>query len=256
MNANDGARNTVATIATGFLTLLAGIALFELLIQSEVIDPFVMPPPSEVFGAFGRIWSDNALFSRLLVTGGETLAAGLLLAVFGISFGAALFRYQAFKLAYANWIAALAAAPVILAYPLFLVIFGRGSLTVVLIGFLAALPAVILKVLEGFEAAGAVYVRVGRSLNATPWQIYSKILFPAAMPTIFVGLRLGLIFAMLNIFGVEFLINTGGLGQLVNELSELYDLAGTYAAITVVVLVNAAILYLSGAVERRLGAQR
>ena len=41
---------------------------------------------------------------------------------------------------------------------------------------------------------------------------------------------LGLLFALLNIVGVEFLINTGGLGQLVNELSERYDLAGMYAA--------------------------
>ena len=50
---------------------------------------------------------------------------------------------------------------------------------------------------------------------------------PAALPSVFVGLRLGLIFAMINIVGVEFLINFGGLGQLINELAERYDLPGT-----------------------------
>ena len=50
------------------------------------------------------------------------------------------------------------------------------------------------------------------------------ILLPAALPAIFVGLRLGLVFAMINIVGVEFLINFGGLGQLINELAERYDL--------------------------------
>ena len=61
---------------------------------------------------------------------------------------------------------------------------------------------------------------------------------PAALPTIFVGVRLGLIFALINIVGVEFLINYGGLGQLINDLAERYDLAGTYAAICFVILVS------------------
>jgi ABC-type nitrate/sulfonate/bicarbonate transport system permease component len=47
-----------------------------------------------------------------------------------------------------------------------------------------------------------------------------------------------LIFALINVVGVEFLINFGGLGHLINELAERYDLAGTYAAICFVVLVS------------------
>jgi ABC-type nitrate/sulfonate/bicarbonate transport system permease component len=93
---------------------------------------------------------------------------------------------------------------------------------------------------------------VGRSLNATRWQIFSKVFFPAALPSIFVGLRLGLLFAMLNIVGVEFLINTGGLGQLVNELSERYDLAATYAAILCVILVSILFFTASEWLERKL----
>ena len=52
------------------------------------------------------------------------------------------------------------------------------------------------------------------------------------------GFRLGLIFALINVVGVEFLINFGGLGQLINDLAERYDLAGTYAAICFVILVS------------------
>ena len=81
-------------------------------------------------------------------------------------------------------------------------------------------------------------INVGRSFKLTPSQLYWKILFPAALPTIFVGVRLGMIFALINIVGVEFLINFGGLGQLVNELAERYDLPGTYAAICFVILVS------------------
>ena len=81
-------------------------------------------------------------------------------------------------------------------------------------------------------------IDVGRSLRLTQGQMFRKILFPAAMPTIFTGLRLGLTFSLINIVGVEFLINLGGLGQLINELAERYDLPGTYAAIGFVVLAS------------------
>ena len=68
--------------------------------------------------------------------------------------------------------------------------------------------------------------------------MFRKILIPAALPEIFTGLRLGLTFSLINIVGVEFLINFGGLGQLINELAERYDLAGTYAAIGFVLLAS------------------
>ena len=99
-------------------------------------------------------------------------------------------------------------------------------------------PPVILKALEGLSGTRPVLINVGRSFKLTPSQLYWKILFPSALPSIFVGVRLGMIFALINIVGVEFLINFGGLGQLVNELSERYDLPGTYAAISFVVLVS------------------
>ena len=79
---------------------------------------------------------------------------------------------------------------------------------------------------------------MGRSFRLSPAQQFWKILLPAALPTIFVGMRLGLIFALINVVGVEFLINFGGLGQLINDLAERYDLPAMYATIGFVILVS------------------
>ena len=57
-------------------------------------------------------------------------------------------------------------------------------------------------------------------------------------------------FALINIVGVEFLINFGGLGQLVNDLAERYDLPATYAAIFFVVLVSVAFFLVTERVEQ------
>ena len=99
-------------------------------------------------------------------------------------------------------------------------------------------------------------IDVGRTFRLTPAQQFRKILLPAALPVIFVGLRLGLIFAMINIVGVEFLINFGGLGQLINDLAERYDLPGTYGAICFVVLASIVFFDLTERIERWLRPHR
>jgi NitT/TauT family transport system permease protein len=178
------------------------------------------------------------------------LWASLLLAGAGVALGALLYRFRLLRLACETWVGALAAAPIVLMYPLFLVIFGRSATTIVMIGFAAGLAPVILKTTEGLAGTRQVLIDVGRSFKLTPSQQFRMILLPAALPSIFVGLRLGLIFAMINIVGVEFLINFGGLGQLINELAERYDLPGTYGAICFVILTSIAFFDVTARLER------
>ena len=222
----------------GIACLLALLGLIEVLVRFSVLSPFIVPKPSEIVMSFERIVLEEHIIPRFLLTCGEALAATVMLNVAGISLGVLLHRSRTVRLATETWVAAFASAPLVLMYPLFLVIFGRSAWTIIMIAFVSALPPVILKTLEGLSGTRAVLINVGRSFNLTPSQLYWKILFPSALPTIFVGVRLGMIFALINIVGVEFLISFGGLGQLVNELAERYDLPGTYAAICFVILVS------------------
>lgn len=234
----------------GVGTLIGALALVEALIRVGAINRYIVPLPSEILGSFKRVILEEGIPERFMLTAGEALAAGLLLTVVGVSMGVLLYRVRLLRLATETWVAALASAPIVLMYPLFLVIFGRSAMTIIMMGFVAALPPVILKTVEGLAGTRRVLIDVGRSLKLTPSQLYWKILFPAALPNIFVGVRLGLIFALINIVGVEFLINFGGLGQLINELAERYDLPGTYAAITFVILVSVLFFILTERAER------
>ena len=224
--------------ALGFICVVAFFCVLEGLIRAGVISEYIMPPPSQVLEAFGRVITEEHIVRRFFLTIGECLMTGVMITVFGVAGGVLLHRYKLLQQAVETWIAALAAAPVVLAYPLFMVIFGRNAWTIIMMGFFAALPPVILKTIEGMANTRKVLVNVGRSFNLTASQQFWKIMLPAALPTIFTGIRLGLIFALINVVGVEFLINYGGLGQLINDLAERYDLPGTYAAICFVILVS------------------
>jgi NitT/TauT family transport system permease protein len=240
----------------GVSSIIIILAVVEGLIRVGLINRFIVPLPSEVIASFGRVILEENILRRFLLTAWECLASGLLLTVFGVAIGVLLHQVRLFRLACETWVAAFASAPLVLAYPLFLVLFGRSSLTIIMLAFISGLPPVILKTIEGMSATRRVLVNVGLSFKLTPSQQFWKIYFPSALPTIFVGIRLGLIFALINVVGVEFLINFGGLGQLINDLAERYDLPGTYAAICFVILVSVIFFVTTERVERWLISAR
>jgi NitT/TauT family transport system permease protein len=222
--------------ALGLGALAVAILAMEVLIRTGVINHFIVPLPSEIAMAFGRVIEEEDIAERFRLTFFEALAAGAMITLVGVALGLLLFRINILREATETWVAALASAPTVLMYPLFLVIFGRSAWTIIMMGFVAGLPPVILKTIEGLSGTRRVLINVGRSFNLTGPQLFAKILFPAALPTIFVG--------------VEFLINFGGLGQLINDLAERYDLPGTYAAISFVILVSVCFFVVTEWIER------
>jgi len=232
-------RSDAAAPAVGLASVIALGAVVQLLLLTGVISVHIMPLPTDVLAALLRVVRDEHVPERFLITTAETVAAGALILVVSVPLAFLLRTVPLWRRAFEPWVAAWSAAPLVLAYPLFLVLFGRSPLTPVVMGFASGVAPVVLKTLGGLDAIRPVLVDVGRSLQLGPTQIFRKILLPAALPAIFTGLRLGLTFCLINIVAVEFLINLGGLGQLIAELAERYDLAGTWAAIGFVALASA-----------------
>jgi NitT/TauT family transport system permease protein len=244
------ARDRGMPLLLGFGAFVAFIVAVELLIRVGVINRFIVPMPTQIAASFERVIVEEDILGRFRATFFEAFTAGAMITVVGVAIGILLYRVTLLRQATETWVAALASAPTVLMYPLFLVIFGRSAWTIIMMGFVAGLPPVILKTIEGLSGTRAVLINVGRSLKLSAPQMFVKILFPSALPTIFVGLRLGLIFTLINVVGVEFLINFGGLGQLINDLAERYDLPGTYAAICFVILVSVLFFFLTDRIER------
>jgi NitT/TauT family transport system permease protein len=161
---------------TGVFTAGAALLALELLIDADWINAYLVPPPSAVLLSFARVIAEEHIAERFLLTSAEALGTGLLLAVVGIPLGLLLFRLPLLRRATETWVAAFASAPLVLAYPLFLVMFGRSALTIVMIGFFAGLAPVVLKTLEGLTGVRSVLIDVSRSFRP------SATTFPAPMP--------------------------------------------------------------------------
>lgn len=232
----------------GVLSLLFGVVLFTLLQGMSAlgwISPFLVPPPSEMLAAIPALCRDEGLVAKFLVTLGTVFVAILAAAFIGIPFGWFMYRRPAFGLAYEPWLGAVFSAPLVLLYPLFMVIFGRGLVAIVVMGLIAGVIPIALHTLQGFRGVPGVYLKVARSFGMTGSQVVLKVLIPAALPTIFTGIRLGMIYTMTYVVAIEFLVNLGGLGYLVGDLYNRYNIPGMYGAIIFVVLVS--VLLFAGA---------
>jgi NitT/TauT family transport system permease protein len=233
------------------LSALTGlVAVLETATGLGWISPLSVARPSTVVERLWEFAVDGTAVHATLLTFGATLVAALIAIAVGVSLGVLLYRFQAGDRAFRGWIAAVAAAPLVLLYPLFLVVLGRNYGTVVAMGAIAGIPPIVLKTRDGLYGIRPVIVNVGRSFGATPSFMFWKILVPAAAPTIVNGIRVGLIFSLVNVVAVEFLINFGGLGQLVGDMSDRFDMPGVYSAILLIVLVSGVFFAATERLER------
>lgn len=221
---------------------IAGVAAVALLLEVAVgagwVNALVIAPPSALPSAFVRLWDEGLVAGPVGITLAQAFAATGAAALIGIPWGYLLWRKPVLGEAYTPWIGAAFAAPTVLLFPLFLVLFGRGYATTVFVGFIAAVIPITLKTREAFVGVPRVLLDVGRSFKLSQGALVRRVAFPAAVPGIFTGLRLGLIYALVNIIGLEFLIDFGGLGRIASEMYFRFEIPGMYVAIILIVLVS------------------
>ena len=238
------------------LVILGLLGAWEAGSQLGYINAFTAPPPSAVFAAFVQLVQAGDISRALVLTFFEAFAAAAIGSAAGIAIGYWLHRSKKAGLAYTSWVAAAASAPLVLLYPLFLVIFGRNAATIIAMGALGCMPAIVLKAKEGLDGVRPVLLNVGRALSLNARQQFWMIQFPAALPTIFNGIRIGLLFAIINVVGVEFLIAMGGLGYMISYLGDRFDYPAMYAGILFVIFVSVVFFWITERLEKWLLSSR
>ena len=237
-------------VLTGLAAIAVLLAVWQAVVALGFVNPLVAPAPSDIAASFPALITDEDLIQRFLRTFAEALISAAIAVIVGTAIGWWLHAKRWAGLAFESWVASFAAAPLVLLYPLFLVFLGRNMGTIIVMSFLTALPSIVLKTKEGLDAIRRVLIDVGRSFRLTPAQLFWKIMLPAAVPTLCTGVRLGLVYALISVVGIEFLINFGGLGELIDDLAQRWEIPMMYGAISFVVLTSICFFYLTERLER------
>ena len=244
------ARFAVSPAAAGLAGLAALLIVLEVGVRTEAISPTVVAMPSRAIIGLVTIQRKVDFVGAFGITFGTVGVALLLELIVALPVGYALFRWRVFGHAYESWLAALFAAPVFLLYPLFMVIVGRNYFTLVIMGFIPGVIPMIIQVYQGFVGIPRTFIDVGNSYGLSARQSFWMIMMPAAVPGIVAGVRLGLMYTLINIVAIEYLVDVGGLGRVVSDRYFRFDIPGTYTCIIAIVAVSVIFNWFIGRVQR------
>ncbi|MER5453543.1 ABC transporter permease [Micromonospora sp. NPDC002389] len=229
--------------------LLIAFSVWWLVARLELVHPAALPPPGDVLTAF-RLGQDR-LLEHTVTTTGEILLGFLLSAVAGVLIGLSLAASRTVERMFTPLLVAVNAVPKITLGPLLVVALGWGQKPILTMVFLLCFFPIVLSTATGLTTTSAELAELVRSWNASRWQAFRKVRFPAALPQIFVGLKVAMPLAAIGAVIGEFQAGEGGLGFVIQQYAGIGDTATAWAAIILVALVSILLYAVLVLVERR-----
>jgi NitT/TauT family transport system permease protein len=228
----------------------AFLLLWEVAVRELDVRSIILPPPSEVFVAmYGR--------SELLLT---NLWPSLYLTVLGFALSvvggilvAVLITYSSIiRKGFYPIIVVSQVVPKIAIAPLFVVWFGTGAMSSLLLVVLVTFFPMTINSALGFQSIDEDMHRMARALTGSNWQIFWKIRMPHALPYIFSGMKISITLAVIGVIVSEFVASQEGIGYLIKLAAGLLDTPLMIAAITVLSISGLALYGLIALAEHHL----
>ena len=235
------------------VALLAFGAVWELTARLGLINPLFIGNPSGILAFFFKgLFVTRELVVHLLWTLAGTLAAFMLGSVTGILVGLLFVAYPKVEQFIDPIFAGLNALPRIALAPLFLLWFGLGITSKIALGFSLTFFIVLSSTVAGARSVNSDHLMLADTLGASSTQIFRRITLPSAVTTVFSGLRLGLIYALLGVIAGEIIAAQHGLGQSLTFLAGTFQINGVFAVLLLLALLGMSLTWIMTAVEARL----
>jgi sulfonate transport system permease protein len=241
----------------GFIVPLVLLAAWDLVTRFELVNTLLVARPSAVLQVFFEQWREGDLVVQLLSSVRRDLTGFALGSLAGIAVGSVMgVSRLADRLVGPTFHAAKQVA--IFAWiPLISVWFGSEELAKVVFIALSAFYPVVVSTFEGIRSLGREHVEVARVFRFTPWQVFRKVVLPGALPSIFSGLHLGLVYSWLGTLGAEYLLAPGlGIGNLMIEGREQFKMDKVLLGVVIAGVVGFSLNALSSRLEARLSRWR
>jgi NitT/TauT family transport system permease protein len=205
------------------LSVLGGLAIWEFVGRYVVTSPILFAPFSKVLAAGWALFVSGELMHHLAVSSIEFVIGFGLAMLFGVALGFLMATNRATQDILDPWVSFFYSSPLVALIPFFILVFGPGISSKVAIIFMVAIFPILLNAFVGIRSANADLLEVGAAFNCTRVQIFSKILLPAALPYVIVGLRLGIGRALTGVVVSELFGSSAGLGWLIGTAGQSFD---------------------------------
>lgn len=244
-----GPRSGGLALARG-LFLLALLALWQGAVAAGLADAAFVSSPLDVARSLERLIRSGEILPHLVTTLTEVLLAFALSVVLGIASAVILDRNEWLNRIVSPFLTAFNSMPRIALGPLFVLWFGIGIASKVVLAFSLGYFIMLLSTLGGLRTVDRDLLLMSRLFGASEIGLFRHVRLPWAVPGIFAGLKLALIYCSAGAVIGEMIAARSGLGLLVQTLSGSFDIAGVMALILVVAAMVMALTSLMEFLER------
>lgn len=238
-----------------FLSILLFVVLiggWQLSVVRGLVPAFVLPAPSDVAMRVMTDLVDKAVLYDGVYTLTEILVGFAIAAVFGIALGAAIALVPLVDRVLSPYIVALQTIPKVAIAPVLIIWFGFGIESKIVIVALIAFFPILVNVVLGFRSIDQRQITLMKVLNASHWQIFSKIRIPNALPSIMAGMYIAMIFSVIGAVVGEFLGSPHGLGSQIMQRQAAMDVVGVYSMLVILTAIGIALNFAVKLVSRSL----
>lgn len=202
------------------LTFILLLIFWEIVIGLGLVSSFFLPKPSYVLVVI--IKNFNNFFLALLITLRHIIISYIIGSFLGILIGLLIGWHEKLERFLGSLLNIIFAVPAITFLPLFIIWFGIGEITIIILASLNIFFIMYINTFSGVKKIDKGYIEVFKNLKGKKSQILQKIIFPASLPYIAAGLRYGIGKVLSVVIITEMLLGTGGLGKLLWDATTLF----------------------------------
>jgi NitT/TauT family transport system permease protein len=235
------------------MVLLAGfLGFWEWIAAQDRQTAFLFGSPSAIAGFLVTMWQDGSLVRDTWVTGIETISGFVMGNVLGTALGLSLWYSRFVSRVVQPFIIALGSIPIIALAPIVIIWFGTGLASKVAMSTLSVVVVALVTSYKGAMSVDPDQVNLMRTLGARKSQIFRKLVVPASLTDIFVGMKLTVGFALIGAIIGEFMSSSEGLGHAIFKAGSLYIIPKVFAALVATIALALLLTWLVGKLERLL----
>jgi NitT/TauT family transport system permease protein len=209
---------------------------WQAIVLLSKLPPFILPGPLLVAKRLAQVLADGSLLRQTGYTLIEVVAGMALGVGTAAGLGYVLSKSRLVERVLAPYIVATQAIPVVAIAPLLVIWLGSGLASKVLICALIVFFPVLINTIVGLRSVSANLRELMRSLGATRWQNFRLLEFPAALPILLGGLKVGATLSVIGAVVGEFIAPDRGLGYLISVARGQYDTALVFVGVFALVV--------------------
>ena len=245
-------RDKIIIFSVQILISILFIVIWQLLANFNLINTFISSSPSKVVKTIINLHQTNDLFQHIYTTVYETVISFTVGTFIGIVIATILWWNNFLSRILDPYLIILNSLPKVALGPIIIIWIGAKTSSIIVMALLISVIVTIINVLQGFNETDPIKIRLMKSLSATKFQTFFKLVLPSSFNNIISALKINVSMSLIGIIMGEFLVSKKGIGYLIMYGSQVFNLDLVITGVVILAIVSAIMYYIVYYIEKRI----